>query len=210
MATRSKGQQLDMDKTKAKKKRIRDPEKTREKLLQAAVDLVSEKGPDALSLKEVAIRADVSRSVTYLHFEDRDHLLNEAKAWIAVQLKQGVILFDEEAPLYERILHTTKVVLENPELSRAMMMDALTQGKLDRRHPLFKTVKKRLSDLVKHGKVTAKADLEVRTYIHLGVIAATLLFEKQHRGENVDTLARRFAKEWCDILQQGMFLNQDS
>ncbi|MCB1688299.1 MAG: TetR/AcrR family transcriptional regulator [Halioglobus sp.] len=193
--------------TTTKKKRIRDPEKTREKLLQAAVDLVSEKGPDALSLKEVAIRADVSRSVTYLHFEDRDHLLTEAKAWIATQLKEGVILFDEGAPLYERIFHTTRVVLENPELSRAMMMDALTQGELDRRHPLYKTVKKRLSVLVKQGKLAPKADLEVRTYIHLGVIAATLLFEKQHRGENTDALAKRFAKEWSEILQHGMFLN---
>ena len=193
--------------TTTKKKRIRDPEKTREKLLQAAVDLVSEKGPDALSLKEVAIRADVSRSVTYLHFEDRDHLLTEAKAWIATQLKEGVILFDEGAPLYERIFHTTRVVLENPELSRAMMMDALTQGELDRRHPLYKTVKKRLSVLVKQGKLAPKADLEVRTYIHLGVIAATLLFEKQHRGENSDALAKRFAKEWSEILQHGMFLN---
>jgi AcrR family transcriptional regulator len=193
-----------MAKQTPKKKRIRNPELTREKLLQAAVDLVAEKGPEALSLKEAAQRAEVSRSVTYLHFKDRDDLLRESKKWITDQLQQGVKAFDETTPLFERTLHTVRLVLENPGVSRAMMVDALTKGDLNAKHPLYKTVLKRLKYLQKEAALSQDADLEVRTFIHLGSIAAALLFQKQHEGEDAVNLAVRFTSEWTRILQADM------
>jgi AcrR family transcriptional regulator len=195
---------LQMNKQPARKKRIRNPELTRAKLLQAAVDLVADKGAEALSLKEVAQRAEVSRSVTYLHFKDRDHLLRETKQWITDQLQRGVTRFDETTPLYERTLHTVGLVLENPEVSRAMMVDALTKGELNNKHPLYRLVMERLRYLQKNGKLARDCDLEVRTYIHLGSIAATLLFEKQNEGEDMEKLAARFTREWTGILQSSM------
>ncbi len=186
------------------KKRVRNPEITRARLLQAAVDLISEKGPEALSLKEAAQRADVSRSVTYIHFKDRDHLLQEAKSWVTDQLQDGVTRFDDDVPLYDRVYFTTRVIVENPEVSRAMMVDALTRGELNKQHPLYKQVRKRLKDLQRRGDLAEDVDLEVRTYIHLGQIAATLLWQKQHEGEDPDKLAARFAREWTRTLQERM------
>lgn len=187
-----------------RKKRIRDPERTRQKLLDAAVELVAEKGPEALSLKEVAIRADVSRSVTYVHFKDRDHLLAEAKAWISDRLREGVQQFDDGTPAFERIVFTTKLVLDNPEVTRAMMIDALTTGELNARHPLFKLIRRRLKEQQKSGRLSTNKDLEILAYIHLGTIASTLLLQSVHKGDDTDKLARRFAREWCDILEPGM------
>lgn len=47
----------------------------RSELLEAASRLLSEKGPDELSLREVARRAQVSANAPYRHFPNRDALL---------------------------------------------------------------------------------------------------------------------------------------
>lgn len=182
------------------KKRIRNPEKTREKILKATLDLVAEKGVEALSMKEAAIKADVSRSVAYLHFEDRDHLLREAKSWISAQLREGVEMFDDHASLYERILYTTKVVMKNPEASKVMVVDALGGGDLGLQDPLYKLVFNRLKKQQAEGKLDADIDVEILTYIHLGSIASTLLLLAQHKRGSVDKLAERFADQWSKIL----------
>src|SRR3546814_19457829 len=73
---------VQIKKSTPSKTRTRKPEQTRAKLLQATIDLLADKGADALSLKEAARIAKVSRGVAYQHFQDRDHLLREAKAWL--------------------------------------------------------------------------------------------------------------------------------
>jgi AcrR family transcriptional regulator len=48
--------------------------RTRERLSWALVDLVREKDYDAISVQEVAARAQVGRSTFYAHFRDKDDL----------------------------------------------------------------------------------------------------------------------------------------
>jgi AcrR family transcriptional regulator len=50
---------------------------TRERILQAATDLVGERGVAATSLDDVRERAQASKSQLYLYFPDRDALLRE-------------------------------------------------------------------------------------------------------------------------------------
>lgn len=186
------------------KKRERNPVRTREKLLKATLDLVAEKGVEGLSMKEAAIRAKVSRSVAYLHFDDRDHLLSEAKEWISEQLQHGVKKFEDDATLYDRILHTTELVMRNPEAAKVMLIDAIAGGDLDLHDPLVQSVSGRLKRLKKEGRVDSGTNVEISTFIHIGSIAATLLYQEQHKDTNVKTLARRFAKQWSEVLEQGM------
>jgi AcrR family transcriptional regulator len=188
------------------KKRTRNPAITRTKLLRATMELVSQKGAAALSLKEAARVANVSRGVAYLHFEDRDQLLQEAKTWISERLQEGVRKFDSSASLHDRTVHTSKLVLDHPEASQLMITDVMEGKNLSRGHSLYKFVLTMLKDLKASGMARPDLDVEVATYIMFGSIAATVMFGAQRKGEDADALAERFAKEWNRILQTGLFL----
>ena len=43
------------------------------------------------------------------------------------------------------------------------------------------------------------------TYIHLGSIASTIMLGEQHRGGDLNELAKRFTNEWIRILRGGIF-----
>src|SRR2546425_1180183 len=49
---------------------------TRERILQAAAELIAEKGPAGMSLDDVRVRTGASRSQLYHYFEDRDDLVH--------------------------------------------------------------------------------------------------------------------------------------
>lgn len=193
-----------MTRESRKKQRIRNPIETRTKLLQATVDLVADKGPEALSLKEAAQKANLSRGVAYQHFKDRDHLLREAKNLISNRLQDGVTRFNG-ASLHDRVIYTTKLVLDNPEASKLMIADALAGRDLDPNHPLYKLVMKMLRQLIASGKVRGDIDLEIMTYIMLGTIATTIMLGEQHKGGDTNDLAERFTNEWRHILRDGIF-----
>ena len=193
-------------KADAKKKRIRNPVQTRAKLLQATIELVTEKGAAALSLKEAARRANVSRGVAYMHFEDRDQLLSEAKIWISEGLQEGIKRFGKTGSLHDRTLYNTKLVLSHPEAAKLMIAAAMAGTDLAREHPLHKLVLNMLKELKANGQVRADIDLEIMTYIAFGSIASTIMLGEQHKTDDVDELAERFTKEWNRILRDGIFV----
>jgi AcrR family transcriptional regulator len=192
-------------KPELKQKRIRNPVVTRAKLLQATIELVSEKGAAALSLKEAARRANVSRGVAYMHFEDRNQLLNEAQTWISEGLQDGVKRFDKTASLHDRTFYTTKLVLSHPEASKLMITAALGGTTLNREHPLYKLVLNMLKELRESGKTRADFDLEIMAYIMFGSIASTIMLGEQRKGDDLDDLAERFTKEWVAVMRKGIF-----
>ncbi|MBN2388857.1 MAG: TetR/AcrR family transcriptional regulator [Anaerolineales bacterium] len=53
---------------------------TRQQLIQAAVDLVLEKGYEAVTIQDVTDRADLGRGTFYIHFKDKEDVL-----WAAIQ-----------------------------------------------------------------------------------------------------------------------------
>jgi AcrR family transcriptional regulator len=187
-----------------KKQRIRNPVQTRAKLLQATVDLVADKGHHALSLKEAARRANLSRGVAYQHFKDRDHLLREAKRWISNRLADGVRHI-HDAPLEERVIYGAKLVLNNPEVAKLLIADALAGRDLRTNHPLFKLVLKTLKGFKASGVAREDIDPEVLTYIMLASNAAILMLGHTRKRGGADITAERFAKEWVGLLREGMY-----
>jgi AcrR family transcriptional regulator len=170
---------------------------------------MAEKGPDSLSLKEAARRANVSRGVAYLHFVDRDELMSKAKSWISDRLQEGVKRFDRGAPFHDRTVYTTKLVLEHPEASQLMIAAAMAGRDLDRQNPLYRLVVKMLKELRASGRVNHEVDTEILSYIMFGSIASTIMLGAHRKGDDVDKLAERFTYEWGRILREGIFVRED-
>lgn len=187
-----------------KKPRVRNPEQTRAKLLQATIDLLAEKGPDALSLKEAARVADVSRGVAYQHFTDRDHLLSEAKSWMSDRLLESVIELSD-ATLEENVNHIAKLVLNNREAAGLLIADALSGKALDADHPLYKLVVKDLEGLKASGNARQDFDVDIMSFIMLGSIATLVMLSRTQGAIGTDVLAQRFTTDWTQILRHGLF-----
>jgi AcrR family transcriptional regulator len=195
-----------MKKTQAKP-RIKNPENTRIKLLQATVDLVAKKGADALEMKEVASTANVSRAVAYRHFADRDHLLREAKQWLSDRLLESVTE-PQSNSLEDQIYEAAKLVLGNREASRLWVADALDGKAHDPDHPLYKTLIQSLEHLKVSNKARSDIDVEVLTSIMLGVVATLIIHgQQQKKNADIDDVARRFSAEWTRILSRGLFID---
>ena len=61
----------------------------RQTLVEAALDLVVEKGPQGFTMAEAARRADVSPAAPYRHFKNQEEILSEAA-------RQGYLMFAEK------------------------------------------------------------------------------------------------------------------
>ena len=53
-------------------------DKTRQRILETASALMSEKGPDAVSMREISARLKISKPVLYYYFRDKDELIKAA------------------------------------------------------------------------------------------------------------------------------------
>jgi AcrR family transcriptional regulator len=70
--------------------RAEQAEQTRDRIVEAAVDLLSKADPDDLSMNEVAARARVSVRTVYRNFATRDDLLDGVIGWIGERLNRRV------------------------------------------------------------------------------------------------------------------------
>lgn len=75
-----------MPKSKTRTRRPRDPEGTREAILEAAGIQLAKDGPEGLSVSEVAHVAGVNRGTAYQHFVSRDKLVTATVEWISEKL----------------------------------------------------------------------------------------------------------------------------
>lgn len=70
-------------------------ERTRQAMLQAAVDILDEQGPEALTLQAVGERVDRHPTAAYRHFDSRDHLLAEALGYLIARTSETLTLPDD-------------------------------------------------------------------------------------------------------------------
>jgi AcrR family transcriptional regulator len=79
---------------------------TRQRLVQAAADLLIERGCDAVSVQAITDRADVGRGTFYLHFKDKDDILwailREQIDTLHTQIGQEV---QTDQPVEQRVYH---------------------------------------------------------------------------------------------------------
>jgi len=70
-------------------RRKRDPEGTREAILEAAREVLAQDGKEGLSVAQVAQRAGVNRGTAYQHFQTREQLIEATATWVSEKLYEA-------------------------------------------------------------------------------------------------------------------------
>jgi len=90
-APRSKSRGTPRSKSSGERtRRVRDPERTREVILEAAREVLAQDGKEGLSVAAVAQRAGVNRGTAYQHFQTREQLIEATAAWVSDKLYRAV------------------------------------------------------------------------------------------------------------------------
>jgi TetR/AcrR family transcriptional regulator, cholesterol catabolism regulator len=98
----------------------------RERILDAAVELATEGGYDAVQMREVAERADVALGTLYRYFPSKVHLLVSAMGRTFQSLQDSVQINDDasrtpEERVYRVVAAVTRYLAKNRRLSGAMI-----------------------------------------------------------------------------------------
>jgi AcrR family transcriptional regulator len=97
--------------------------RTRAKLIEAAAQVIGEKGYERASLEEVAARAGMTRGAIYGNFESKEELL---LAFVESRWKQPTPQLRKGAPLREHLRAIAGSVAKSADERRAMAVGALS------------------------------------------------------------------------------------
>jgi AcrR family transcriptional regulator len=109
-------------------------ERTRERLLTAAVELFGSRGFEATSMKDLAAAAGVQAPAIYNHFQSKEDILIAATTWALEDFYNAVVAADDQgSPTAERLKQLVRrhvlYQLEHDRLARAndllLSMEAL-------------------------------------------------------------------------------------
>ncbi len=193
-------------------RRPRDPEATREVILEAASSLLAKDGPEGISLSEVAHLAGVNRGTAYQHFETREKLIQATVDWASDKLFRAA--FGDPATIGERRVEDVDVAamtgrltgfaMDNPELCRVWLMQVLaspdpTQDSFWREY-CGSLERFAASDLAAPG-----VDAEVLSVLNLAGIILWPIWARAHAENSAGraALAQRFARETLRLSMYG-------
>ncbi|HEX7873560.1 MAG TPA: TetR/AcrR family transcriptional regulator [Sphingobium sp.] len=198
--------------TEVRKRRARDPQATREVILEAARTLLAKYGPEALSLSEVAHLAGVNRGTAYQHFETREKLIQATADWVADKLFQEV--FGDAKTVEERQVEQVDVAglsdrladfaMRNPELCRIWLLQLLSSPEPEK-DPFWREYQGSLERFAQTDHAKPGIDSEVLSIIMLAGAFLWPVWAQSHakdQGEQ-ETLRHRFARECLRISMHG-------
>src|SRR5579859_8068771 len=114
-------------------RRKRDPEGTRELILEAAREMLAQDGKEGVSVAQVAQRAGVNRGTAYQHFPTREQLIEATAVWVSSELYRAVfgdpiLEKDQEMEaIVEAVNHHLAIfAMENPALGRVWLFKVLS------------------------------------------------------------------------------------
>lgn len=185
-------------------RRKRDPQGTREAILEAARQVLAQDGKEGVSVAQVAQRAGVNRGTAYQHFQTREQLIEATAAWVSDQLYTAVFGDTEQAgeqPVEELSIeaitqHVTEFAMQNPEIGRVWLFELLSS----RRPAKDRFWQKYLSNFerfVKTDLAQPGIDSEVACIITLAGAFLWPVWARAHSRTAKDRrrMAKRFAHE---------------
>jgi AcrR family transcriptional regulator len=203
MAVRSKGHAP---------RRRRNPEKTREAILEAAGLVTAQDGSEGLTVAQVAQRAGVNRGTAYLHFRTREELVEATAAWVSDKLYRSVFGDPEQAAnqpvetisaevLMERL---TDFAMANPEHGRVWLFELL-RSQRPAKDKFWRQYYSNFAKFAKTEFAVPGIDVEVTSVLMLAGTFLWPVWASVHarNAKERRQLAKRFSREVLRLSLHG-------
>lgn len=194
------------------RRRPRDPEATREVILEAARTLLAKDGPEGISLSEVAHLAGVNRGTAYQHFETREKLIQATAQWASDKLFRAA--FGDPETIGERRVEEvdiaamterlTAFAMENHELCRVWLMQVLASPDPSQ-DPFWREYCGSLERFAASDLAVPGIDAEVLSVMNLAGIFLWPIWARAHAETDAGraALSQRFARETLRLSMYG-------
>jgi AcrR family transcriptional regulator len=190
----------------------RNPERTRELILEAAREVLAQDGKEGLSVAQVAQRAGVNRGTAYQHFQTREQLLEATAAWVSDKLFRAV--FGDPTRLRDRPVSSDDIMavserlaafaMENPALGRVWLFEVLSSRR-PANDPFWRQYESGFRRFAKTGLAQSGIDVEVLSVLF---IAGSFMWPVWARAQarsakERQEMARRFTREVIRLTLHG-------
>ncbi len=172
-------------------------EKRKKEIVEAALDLVGEKGIESLRTSQLADRVGFSEAALYKHFSNKKEVIRTTIQTAGKELIESLTKSIEEAETDDNLakLRTVlgthmKFIRENPGITRLLFSDEVHFNEEDLRDDLYKIVtqyrdiiKDLLKEGIEEGQVREDLDLDAAFTLYFGMIQSQILFWSLTGGE---------------------------
>jgi AcrR family transcriptional regulator len=184
-----------------RRRRRSDFDRSRERLLAAARRVIAERGPDALTISEVAHRAGLNRTTAYQHFRTRDALASAVLEAMGEELQARL---EQQRPAPELIDGLIQAFTLQPEIARLAVHLILAGDPLPRR--AWDRAVAHVARAVRGAHAQAGVDAEMLTHVLVGAcLFWTLRAHAEHDPAELPAAAARLGRELKRLLLYGLF-----
>jgi AcrR family transcriptional regulator len=193
-------------------RRQRNPERTREAILEAAREVLAQDGQEGLSVAQVAQRAGVNRGTAYQHFQTREQLIEATAAWVSDKLYRAV--FGDPARAHDRPVkavdieavneHLAAFAMENPELGRIWLFEVLRSSRPSS-DPFWRQYATAFERFAKTDLAQPGMDVEVLAVLFLGGHFLWPVWARAHArtAKEREQMVERFIREVLRLTLRG-------
>jgi len=195
-----------------RKRRKRDPQRTREAILEAAWQQLARDGKQGLSVAQVAQLAGVNRGTAYQHLRTRQQLIDATAQWFSEKLYRAVFGDPEVArtqpvesiDAMAIIQHVSEFAMENPEVGRVWLFEVLSSRK-PAKDPFWQQFFANLQRFANTDLAQPGIDVEVVSVL---LIAGAFLWPvwaraHAHGPKERQLMSQRFTREVMRLCMHG-------
>ena len=183
-----------------------DPIKTRETILDAALDAFAEKGFDGASIADIAARAQVPKSLLQYHFGSKEELWKTCLEQKAVPLLKPLDRFlqnRDPASMAELVTVRFRVFQENPKVAQALAWASMGSA------PLPDFLAERREQLLRLGAVDPATSDLTRVLFALAAMDGWFLYRSLYQRALGDTVGgEAMAERFLQFLTGAMLATE--
>lgn len=189
----------------------RHPEKTRTKIVEAAVSVFAEKGVRGLSISRVAKDAGFNRGTVYQYFATRELLIREAKNQISRSFRDEV--FGEDRIAFFRspgevVDKLATFATKNPEFCKVWLYEFLRGGPTES-DPFWQEFSRRVRAFSESDYAEPGIDVDIHALSILGgVFVWAVVSNGPENWDRCDSSCRRLVDELLRLSMNGVLMAQ--